>query len=227
MSRRAVVGLLSIVCAFGVGASPARAVNRNRPDATPVTDGTVDVVARSADRIYVGGSFTRILPRVGPFAIVSPASGELTGSAPEVSGGEARVDCIVDDGSGGFYIGGSFTHVAGVVRHDAAHILADGTLDLAWDPDVSGEVLAIARIGPSVYLGGVFHGAGAINGSVARNYLAAVDAGTGLATGWAPEPDDYVNAMAAAGTTVYFSGIFKNVGGVARHWAAPVCARSR
>lgn len=114
-----------------------------------------------------------------------------------------------------------------MVPHDAAQILADGTLDPAWDPDVSEEVLAIARLGPSVYLGGVFHGAGAINGSVARNYLAAVDAGTGLATGWAPEPDDYVNAMAAAGTTVYFSGIFKNVGGVARHWAAPVCARSR
>jgi hypothetical protein len=34
MSRRVVVGLLSIACAFGVGAAPARAVNRNRPDAT-------------------------------------------------------------------------------------------------------------------------------------------------------------------------------------------------
>src|SRR4051812_34363859 len=117
MPRRGVVALVTVVCAIGAaaGAAPARAVIRSRPDATPVTNGTVDAVARTDDRIYVGGTFTRVLPRVGPFAILSPTTGQMTGSAPEVSGGEAKVDSVVGDGVGGFYIGGDFTHVAGVV----------------------------------------------------------------------------------------------------------------
>jgi hypothetical protein len=227
-ARRGVIALMTIVCAFGiaVGVAPARAAIRTRPDELPVTNGTVEAVARSADRIYLGGNFTRVLPRVGPFAIVSPASGQMTGEAPEVSGGRAEVDSVVGDGDGGFYIGGSFTHVAGVVRHDVAHVLADGSLDPAWNPDVAGEVLAIARLGSSVYLGGTFHGAGAINGDVSRNYLAAVDAKTGQATGWAPEPDEYVIALAAAESTVYFSGAFNHVGATARHFAAAVDATS-
>jgi outer membrane protein assembly factor BamB len=212
--------VLASALALTLTGVPARAAIRARPDATPVTDGTVYAVARSADRIYVGGNFTRVMPRIGPFAILSPETGQPTGSPPEVSGGEGRVDSVIADGSGGFYIGGSFTHVAGVVCHNAAHILADGTLDPAWDPEPSGTVLALARLGSSVYLGGLFHGPGSINGNVAREYLAAVDATTGQATGWAPNPDNEVNAITAGGSTVYFAGPFEHAGGVARYRAA-------
>lgn len=222
-----IAGLVVLLAAPAIGAAPARGALRNRADAAlPVTNGEVLAVARSADRIYVGGNFTQVTAPVGPFAALSPDSAQSTGVPPEVSGGQAEVRAVVADGAGGFYIGGSFTHVAGVVRHNAAHILADGMLDSAWDPEPNGQVEALAVLGSTVYLGGQFHGPGSIDGSVTREYLAAVDATTGGATSWAPEPDGYITAIATGPSTVYFAGLFEHAGGAPRKNAAAVDAGS-
>jgi len=59
-----------------------------------------------------------------------------------------------------------------------------------------------------------------------RHYLAALDATTGNATGWSPNPDDFINSVAldASGSAVSAGGLFASVGGVTRTFLAAMDA---
>jgi hypothetical protein len=212
----------------GVDGAPAmlNVVAPTQPDDTDVTNGPVWTMARANGRLYLGGQFTMVGPRTGPFGLTSQSGGQLAGAMPAITGGAGRVEAVVSDGAGGFYIGGNFTHVGGVAREDAAHVRADGTVDPGWDPKPNDEVTAIALSGATVYMGGLFT---SVDGSVRRDYAAAVSASTGAATGWDPEPDFWVYALALSGSTVYLGGEFTHVndtvdGSVARQFAAAVDA---
>jgi hypothetical protein len=85
----------------------------------------VYAVARTASTVYLGGSFTQVSPRTGPFAVVSADTGGLRAPTAEVAGGSGVMDGEISDGHGGFYISGDFTSVEGVQRANLAHILAD------------------------------------------------------------------------------------------------------
>lgn len=208
---------------FGVNASAEISVApADRPDPSYVTNGTVDTIARANGRIYIGGSFNEVGPRTGPWVSVSTGTGQRDAAMPQVSGGEGEVDAVAPDGSGGFYIGGDFTHVGAVARNNAAHILADGNVDPAWDPNPNRDVFALAVSGTTIYLGGFFT---TVNSTVRRDYAAAVSAGSGAALGWDPEPDHAVVALAVSGTTVYLGGFFTSVNdSVEREHAAAVDA---
>jgi uncharacterized repeat protein (TIGR01451 family) len=195
-----------------------------RPDPSFVTNGEVDTIARANGRIYIGGAFSEVGPRTGPWASVSAASGQFNAGMPQVSGGAGRVDAIVHDGAGGFYIGGDFTHVGQTARNNAAHILADGTVDPGWDPNPNSVVVALAVSGSTLYMGGGFT---TVNGTVRRFAAAAVSATTGDALAWDPEPGGAVLALAVSGSTVYMGGNFTSVndsvdGTTTRHYAAAV-----
>ena len=189
-------------------ATPASAAPSSTPDATYVTNGQVTAVARLGNTIYLGGLFSEVGPRTGPLVGISETSGAVIGTVPQVSGGQAAVEAVVSDGAGGEYIGGDFTHVGAVPRSNVAHILADGAVDPAWNPDANGEVEALALSDGTVYLGGDFHGADSINGTQTRNYAAAVDATTGIDTGWNPDANNQVLALAVSGSLVYLGGEF-------------------
>ncbi len=210
-----------------LSASPAGAALSAHPDTTYVTDGQVLAVARSADRIYLGGDFTQVGPRTGPGVGISSSDGHVPPGSAQVSGGAGTIAAVAPDGGGGSFIGGDFTHVGGLARRNLAHIRADGTLDPAWNPGASAAVHALTVLGSTVYIGGDFHGAGAINGSLARDYLAAVDATSGVATGWGPAANAPVAALASAGSVVYAGGSFTTINGVdPRHHAAALDAAS-
>jgi len=164
-----------------------------------------------------------------PAALASPSSPvHVTGT----------VAATAPDGSGGYYIGGSFTAVDGVPINNAAHILANGSLDQSWNPDPTGcgysDVRALAVSGSTVYLGGFFCSItdAAGTGTVARDDAAAVSAATGRDTGWDPAPVGPVYALAVSGSTVYLGGEFSRIndpantttGGIARNNAAAVSA---
>ena len=86
------------------------------------------------------------------------------------------MNAAVGDGAGGYYIGGQFTQVGGISRNSIAHILADGSVDPAFDPNASNyytpTVNAIAVSGSTVYVGGAFY----FIGGQDRTYIAALDA---------------------------------------------------
>lgn len=104
--------------------------------------------------------------------------------------------------------------------------------ELPQAPDASaqanGRVSVIVREGDRIYLGGSFTQLTNPDGTtVARNYLAAIDANTGeVIPGWNPNANGSVQAMAFSpdGTRLYVGGTFKNMGGLARNRLAAVDA---
>jgi hypothetical protein len=61
-------------------------------------------------------------------------------------------------------------------------------------------------------------------GGADRNYVAAVDTGTGLATPWNPDADQPVAALAVSGSTVYAGGSFSSIGMQSRNHIAALDA---
>lgn len=131
---------------------------------------------------------------------------------------------VAADGLGGWYIGGKFTHVAGVARQNLAHITGTGDLDPTWNPGANFEVVALAISGGTVYAGGSFTAAGGGSGTTTRKYLAAFES-SGAMTAWDPGANSSVNALAVSGGTVYAGGFFTQVGGTANGAVAQYLAR--
>src|SRR5206468_10403809 len=107
--------------------------------------------------------------------------------SPQVAG---NVWSVAPDGAGGWYIGGDFTHVAGVRRSRLAHLEADYTLS-PWNPGANNTVRALAVSGGTVYAAGGF----STIGGQARNQMAALDGTTGLVKPWNPSPNASVSAL--------------------------------
>jgi PKD repeat protein len=93
-------------------------------------------------------------------------------------------------------------------------------LDNADQVNDPAQVNAIAQVGNTIVLGGTFHQVQEVGAAtpVTRDYLFAFDATTGaVSTTFVPTLDGEVDAVIPAGdgTSVYVSGIFKNVNGTA------------
>ncbi|MCX7018355.1 MAG: hypothetical protein NTY46_05020 [Candidatus Sumerlaeota bacterium] len=88
-----------------------------------------------------------------------------------------------------------------------------------WVTD--GPVYAVVRTTDTVYICGNFHNVGPSGGTLTtvRNYIAALDASTGLATAWNPNANELVCALAVSsdGLTVYAGGYFTSIGGQTRN----------
>jgi outer membrane protein assembly factor BamB len=149
-----VVGLLC----FFAGAASAKPVPRALAAGLPTTASSPSVVVgaqsvlRVGNAVYVAG-VSRVAPPTGSAVVVSTAKGQAEPIRAQVAGGP--VWAAVPDGGGGWYIGGSFTSVGGVLRSGLAHLLADGSLDAAFAPPELGEVRALALDGGRLYVGGV------------------------------------------------------------------------
>lgn len=218
LARRVALIIVSILALAAWVAPAARAIS-DRADDLPVVDGEVLTTLRTPERIYVGGSFNHVSTRTGPF-FLADAAGAPRLPTPDVSGGRDEVRAMSPDGAGGYIIVGSFTHVGGLPRQNAAHILADGSVDPGWVANVPGEVFAVGHSGSAVYIGGQFS---SVDGQ-ARTNLAAVDLTTGQPTSFAPVLTQSVGVLAVSGSSVYFSFGGGTVNGVARTQAAAVDA---
>jgi trimeric autotransporter adhesin len=217
------VGLLACVAAWALGASvPAVAEQLgSAPLGGYVTNGSVLAEASNTTTIFLGGNFTQVGPRTGPAAAITTATAHAVAPVPQVSGGGAEVDAVAPDGTGGWYIGGSFSHVAGVPRSNLAHIRADGSVDPAFDPEPSGKVFALALSGDGarLYVGGAFAQIGGQN----IGFLAELNATSGApAAGFNAHPNNVVLklVMAPDGQHVYAAGAFSLIGGQSRAFLA-------
>lgn len=192
----------------------------SRPDNTFVTNGNVQAVVRSGDTIYIGGHFNRVGPRTGPGVELAldgsqiPGLPEVTGAGGAVTGGGGAVQAVASDGSGGWYIGGLFTHVGGVARNNIAHIRADHSVDPAFDPNANDGIHALAVSGSTVYAAGLFT---AIGGQT-RNRIAGLNAADGTANAFDPNADAGIEALAisGSGSIIYAGGRFAMIGGQPR-----------
>ncbi len=172
-----------------------------------VTDGAVHAIVPDGDHVYLGGAFNRI-GTPGGGGIVVDSLGGAPVHLPRIAG---VVHAAVADGSGGWFLGGTFTHVGGVPRSNLARLDAAAQLT-DWNPGCSGSVFTLLLDGATLYVGGQFTAVGI----APRNNLAALDAPTGIATDWNPNVNGLVTTVAVNATHVYAGGEFTLVGGQSR-----------
>ncbi|MHB8242718.1 MAG: hypothetical protein ACYDHN_12105, partial [Solirubrobacteraceae bacterium] len=205
-----------VLVVLGVCSSSAQAALSSVPDNDWVTNGPVYALAHSGTTLYLGGSFTQIGPRTGPVVTFSGGSSTPDASFPQVSGAEGVVEAAISDGAGGWYIGGNFTHVAGVARAGLAHIEAGGSVDPNFAPSLEvaqgGSVEALALSGSTLYVGGAFSQLDA----QARQGLAAVNIADGSLQSWNPAPNNIVHTLAIAAGVLYVGGQFTEISGQTR-----------
>ena len=224
--------LLPILSLGGSFAADAASL-ADKPDRTYVTDGPVNAVVRAGDTIYIGGQFSRVGPRTGPGVEVAldgtenVGLPEISGAGPTLAGGAATgLRAVVADGSGGWYVGGLFTHVGGVARTNLAHILADHSVDTSFHPSFDGSVNALALSGSTLYAGGLYT---SVNGQPRTN-LAALSTTDGSITAFDAHADSSAGrgvgalALSSDGATVYVGGDFTVIGGQARSGIAALNA---
>ena len=220
VSLLALLGSLSVL-GLSVAPGVARADLRPNPSRTYVTNGQVHAVVPTASAIYIGGEFTSIGPRTGPGVGIDASTATSTGLS-QVAGGRQVVRTVVPDGSGGFYVGGNFSHVGTLFRRNIAHILPNGKVDPNFRSNAKGGVVALALSGTTLYVGGAFDSIG----DRTRHHVAALRATSGAVTDWNPSANRNVNTLAVSGQTVYAGGEFTAIGGESRNRIAALDANT-
>jgi len=226
--RRSNAVLLGVVLVAGgvIGTLPdAAAAVSDAPDEAWVANGDVNSVFRSGSRIYLGGNFDQVGPGTGSGVPLDPATGVRPAGFAKVNG---PVYVTVPDGAGGWYIGGDFTRVGDKSRHNAARIMADGTVG-AWNPNVDLAVRAIALArGASanlVWIGGDFTVVNNAPSPLAARGLAATNPYGGEAVWGVPGSSGgsvLALTLSADGSRLIAGGDFSFFGGTARSRLAAV-----
>jgi hypothetical protein len=223
MSRIGRLFLISLVGALALslvslpGASAALVTS---PDATWMTNGTVNAMVRVGNIVYIGGDFTSVRATNNGattsrtrLAAFNATTGGLLGWAPSANAAVHSMALSADGST--IYAGGAFTSVNGMARRRLVALnTLTGTPLTTWAPSVNNVVRDIALAGNRLYAGGVFTD----SGGTPRMRLAAFHSTTGaLDAGWAPEArDSRVRALAASpdGSRIYVGGNFSSISGV-------------
>jgi hypothetical protein len=187
----------------------------------PGADAPVRALTASSNAVYVGGDFSVVggQPRWSLAAVDGESGLVLSNWTADA---DDFVYALAPSGQT-LYAGGYFHGVAGVERHNVTALASDTGIVLTnWSTGTPGSQAAfcLAASEATVYVGGLFNWLG---GQSRRN-LAALDAATGNATAWNPDPDNMVFALAVSGNTVYAGGSFTAVGSRARRWLAALDA---
>ena len=180
-----------------------------------VPNGTVSAAVRIGGTLYVAGEFSRVGPNTGCAIPFDPLTGQPKLPFARVPG---TVFAVQPDGAGGWFVGGSFSGVAGTSRRNLVHLLADGSVS-PWAPDPDSEVTALALSGSTLYVGGRFEHMG----GAPRYKLGSVDVVSGLATSFAPVPATgivgtwpWIRSLAIGPGVVYAGGEFTSINGLSR-----------
>ena len=179
------------------------------------------VVAQPDGKILLGGSFTTLTPNGGQsvtrnhIARLNPDGTLDTNFNPNASG---IVYAIAVQTDGQVLAGGDFTTIGGLPRNSVARLDATtGAVD-SFDPHANSGVRSIAvQADGKILVGGLFNGANSIGGTN-RNYIARLDASTGLADAFDPNADGIVLSIAVqTDGKVLAGGSFGSIGGQPRN----------
>lgn len=122
---------------------------------------------------------------------------------------DGEVYTTLSDGNGGWYVGGNFSLIDGVMRTGLAHINPDGTLDLAFNAVFDNyQVNSLRLISGKLYVGGSFN---LSNGVEAKN-LTALNPITGANSAWGAETLGEVYQLTDDGSSIYAVGNFQGAG---------------
>jgi len=184
---------------------------RPRDGALHAVDGEVRSIAQVGGTVVMGGSFTRVGPVTrGAVGLVDTAAKTFQPGFPDVVG---AVTSVVPDGSGGWFLGGSFSRVGDQPRSNLAQVNATGVVT-AFAPAANGVVNDLVTLPEGdLVVGGAFT---SLAGSPAGG-LARLSPRGGLVWGGAVTNGAVRTvAVSADATTVYLGGEFSRVSGVSR-----------
>lgn len=229
MLRRSLALLVLLVAHFA--APPLASAQTTQPIFWGVNN-QIHRVARLGNTVFAVGQFDYIGPNTGGGVPLDATSGAPLHPFPRVTG---TVRAAIDDGAGGWFIGGDFSGIEGQPCSNLAHVLPDGTF-ANWFPRIDegpapygrggeqpvGQVAALERHGNTLYVGGRFTG---IAGN-SRPYLVAIDTRTGAITSFAAGADGPVTALLLRGNRLFVGGWFGHVGGRARSHLASLDPRN-
>ncbi|WP_145205098.1 delta-60 repeat domain-containing protein [Planctomycetes bacterium Poly30] len=168
--------------------------NFDPPRAVPLDDtpdlafSEVDWVVYASDlegdRLFLGGNFRRVGPKVGSFIRADPELTEIHKDGPRIEG---DVRAVAADGAGGAVIAGTLRIEGTVDVLRLVHVASDGT----WQnlaQDLVGYVQDVT-VDPAT---GVAYVVGSIDsvGGIGRSNAAAIDLATGAWTNWTPQIQD-------------------------------------
>jgi uncharacterized delta-60 repeat protein len=166
-------------------------------------DNDVNAIAVQADgRIVIGGAFTQVGAYLRNHIARLNADGSVdTAFDPSANGTSVNALALQPDGK--LVLGGGFTSLSpsgggALTRNNIARLNADGSVDTAFNPNASGNVLALAlQPDGKLVAGGVFtslapNGGGAIT----RNHIVRLNADGSVDTAFDPNADSYVAALA-------------------------------
>jgi uncharacterized delta-60 repeat protein len=211
VARRLGAGFIALAVALTAAfAQSPSALDGFNPD----VDGNVYVLAAQADgKLLVGGQFAHfrlpdgaLAPRAN-LARLNP-DGSLDDTFNPTANGPVRA--IVVQADGRILIGGDFTSLqpgaagTAVARGRLARLLANGTVDTAFNPNLGGAVqpqvhALLLQADGRIVAGGTFTTAqpGATGTAVTRNHLARFNADGSLDAAFNPNPNAIVLALAA------------------------------
>lgn len=182
----------------------------------PALDGRVLAIAVDPDnKILIGGVFSRIGTTTRGFLARLNADGSLDeGFNPAPS---AVVNAIAIQSDRKILIGGSFTSLQPnnatefTARNNYARINADGSLDTAYEPATNGAVLSIkVQSDGKAVVAGNFQAVqqGPTVAPVTRNGIVRFNSDGSVDTGYNPNPNSQVNAIALQGDKIIAVGAF-------------------
>jgi hypothetical protein len=189
---------------FANGAKGLSRLARARPNELAFNNTVRAMTTAPNGTVYLGGNFDGVGVATGSAVPLNSSTGKLTTQGfPAVAG---TVNVIVDDGVGGWYLGGQFTHVGGLPHRNLTHILANGSVDTRWRMFPDGPVHALEHFGRVLYVGGSFN---SIVGATTRNLagILLLPGSLSLAS-WNPNPNNTVRALKVFGNALYIGGDF-------------------
>ncbi len=172
-------------------------------------DSVLSITVQADGKILVGGHVYRENSLVG-ITRLDAATGLVDDSFnPDT---DNVVSAIAVQADGKILIGGGITGESGLSR-----LNPDGTVDSAFDPNVSGFVSILMPADGKILAGGVFSSVGGQN----RNNIARLDAPAGAVDSFDPNADGPVNSIAVqADGRILAGGRFASIGGQTRNGIA-------
>ena len=199
------------------------------------TDGTVDTafnpnanstilsIGVQADgKILVGGTFDGANSIGGQTRRFIARLDATTGLADSFNpNASSYVYSIAVQTDGKILAGGAFTSIGGQTRNHIARLDATTGLADSFDPNANGSVLSIGlQADGKILAGGNFNGANSIGGQT-RNFIARLDATTGVADSFNPNASGGVSAIVLqADGKILAGGTFDTIGGQTRLYIA-------
>lgn len=141
----------------GSWSAPANKTSAVHAQGPICTDGQVYDFSNGTNAVYLGGQFTMAGRCSGSGVPITTGQGRLTVPIENLALVSGNVRVSIPDGAGGWYIAGELTSIGGIARNGVAHINADSTLDVAFNPNIPGSVNALNLDGTTLYVAEVFH----------------------------------------------------------------------